>query len=124
MPMTAWEAGEVAGSPPSKAAPSSGTRAAPIDVPVPVGLVIGVRLAPGVTVMLDDADRTPTSDEVAALRHATQPLLAELAVLGLTGGSHRAGHPHHRDPAQDALDARHAGNAHAPDPTDPSTLEG
>ncbi|MGI5159688.1 MerR family transcriptional regulator [Microbispora sp. CA-102843] len=45
----------------------------------------GVRLAPGVTVLLDPAHRVPEGHEVAALRRAAAPLLAALATLGLAG---------------------------------------
>ncbi|GIH68133.1 MerR family transcriptional regulator [Sphaerimonospora thailandensis] len=61
------------------AAPAPETGSAPPD-----GVVFGVRLTPGVTVMLDGAGRTPTPDEAAAIRLAAGPLLAALTELGLT----------------------------------------
>jgi hypothetical protein len=48
-------------------------------------VVHGVRLAPGVTVLLDPAHRVPDAHEVAALRQAAAPLLTTLATLGLAG---------------------------------------
>ncbi|MEU8249396.1 helix-turn-helix domain-containing protein [Nonomuraea sp. NPDC048916] len=42
------------------------------------GLVRGVRLATGVTLVLDDAGRTPTSDDIKAVLTAAGPLLAAL----------------------------------------------
>ncbi|MEN3535660.1 MerR family transcriptional regulator [Microbispora sp. ZYX-F-249] len=52
-------------------------------------VVHGVRLAPGVTVLLDSAHRAPDGHEVAALRRAAAPLLTALATLGLAGPFHR-----------------------------------
>jgi len=43
------------------------------------GLVHGIRLAPGVTLLLEDADHEPGPDEVAGIVNAAGPLLAELA---------------------------------------------
>ncbi|WP_259400562.1 helix-turn-helix domain-containing protein [Microbispora sp. H13382] len=54
------------------------------DIVVP-DVVHGVRLAPGVTVLLDPAHRAPDGHEVAALRRAAAPLLTALATLGLAG---------------------------------------
>ncbi|WP_169978660.1 MerR family transcriptional regulator [Microbispora sp. H10836] len=54
------------------------------DIVVP-DIVHGVRLAPGVTVLLDPAHRAPDGHEVAALRRAAAPLLTALATLGLAG---------------------------------------
>ncbi|MGW5260047.1 MerR family transcriptional regulator [Microbispora sp. NPDC004025] len=51
-------------------------------------VVHGVRLAPGVTVLLDPAHRAPDGHEVAALRRAAAPLLTALATLGLAGPFH------------------------------------
>ncbi|WP_260614744.1 helix-turn-helix domain-containing protein [Microbispora sp. KK1-11] len=48
-------------------------------------VVHGVRLAPGVTVLLDPAHRVPDGHDVAALRRAAAPLLTALATLGLAG---------------------------------------
>ncbi len=39
----------------------------------------GVRLAPGVTLLLEDAGRGPGPDDVTEILNAAQPLLAELA---------------------------------------------
>lgn len=44
-------------------------------------LVHGVRLAPGVTLMVDGWHRTPSGDDVATLLEAARPLLAALASL-------------------------------------------
>jgi DNA-binding transcriptional MerR regulator len=49
----------------------------------PTGLVHGVRLAPGVTLLLESAGREPGPDDVTEIVHAAQPLLAELASRGL-----------------------------------------
>jgi hypothetical protein len=54
------------------------------DLPEPPDIVHGVRLAPGVTLLLDQARHAPASGEVAALRTAAEPLLAALAALGLS----------------------------------------
>jgi len=43
------------------------------------GLVHGIRLAPGVTLLLEDADHEPGPDEMAGIVNAAGPLLAELA---------------------------------------------
>jgi DNA-binding transcriptional MerR regulator len=43
------------------------------------GLVRGVRLAPGVTLLLEDTDREPGPDDVAEIVSAARPLLEELA---------------------------------------------
>jgi len=45
----------------------------------PTGLVHGVRLAPGVTLLLESAGREPGPDDVTEIVRAAQPLLAELA---------------------------------------------
>jgi DNA-binding transcriptional MerR regulator len=50
---------------------------------LPAGLVRGVRLAPGVTLLLEGADREPSPDDVIAIADAAQPLLGELASRGL-----------------------------------------
>ncbi|XVQ88730.1 MerR family transcriptional regulator [Microbispora siamensis] len=57
-------------------------------------VVHGVRLAPGVTVLLDPAHRIPDGHEVAALRRAAAPLLTALATLGLAGPFEGAHHTH------------------------------
>ena len=54
----------------------------------PGGLVHGVRLAPGVTLLLEDAGRGPGPDDVTEILIAAQPLLEELARRRL-----RAEHP-------------------------------
>jgi DNA-binding transcriptional MerR regulator len=43
------------------------------------GLVYGVRLGPGVTLLLEGADRKPGPDDVAEIINAARPLLEELA---------------------------------------------
>jgi DNA-binding transcriptional MerR regulator len=45
----------------------------------PTGLVHGVRLAPGVMLLLEGAGREPGPDDVTEIVRAAQPLLAELA---------------------------------------------
>ncbi|GAA3802405.1 hypothetical protein GCM10022226_22780 [Sphaerisporangium flaviroseum] len=54
--------------------------------PHPAGLVHGLRLAPGVTLMLEG--RAPSSDDIAALQEAAAPLLAVLRDRGLSGPLH------------------------------------
>jgi DNA-binding transcriptional MerR regulator len=61
--------------PASAAAARGGTGAAGR----PGGLVHGVRLAPGVTLLLESAGREPGPDDVTEIVRAAQPLLAELA---------------------------------------------
>ena len=52
--------------------------------PVPAAdLVTAIRLAPGVTVVLDAPRRTATGDDLAAIRAASNPLLETLAERGL-----------------------------------------
>ncbi|MFC6075458.1 MerR family transcriptional regulator [Microbispora bryophytorum] len=60
------------------------SNAAPVNASLP-DVVHGVRLAPGVTLLLDPAYRVPDGHEVAALRRAAAPLLTALATLGLAG---------------------------------------
>jgi DNA-binding transcriptional MerR regulator len=43
------------------------------------GIVHGIRLAPGVTLLLEDGGREPGPDDVTAIVNAAGPLLAELA---------------------------------------------
>ncbi|MEW9527914.1 helix-turn-helix domain-containing protein [Microbispora sp. NPDC049125] len=64
--------------------------ARPAAASTPDVVLHGVRLAPGVTVLLDDTGHALTPDEVAALRLAAGPLLAALATLGLAGRSDHA----------------------------------
>lgn len=47
------------------------------------GLVHGVRLAPGVMLLLEGADREPGPDDVTEIVNAARPLLRELADRGL-----------------------------------------
>jgi DNA-binding transcriptional MerR regulator len=47
------------------------------------GLVHGLRLAPGVMLLLEAADREPAPDDVTAILTAAQPLLNVLAERGL-----------------------------------------
>jgi DNA-binding transcriptional MerR regulator len=54
------------------------------------GLVRGVRLAPGVTLLLEGVEREPGLDDVTEIINAARPLLAELASRRLRM---RAGHP-------------------------------
>ena len=49
----------------------------------PGGLVHGVRLAPGVMLLLDGADREPGPDEVTEIVNAARPLVRKLADRGL-----------------------------------------
>ncbi|MDF5758460.1 helix-turn-helix domain-containing protein [Spongiactinospora sp. TRM90649] len=49
-----------------------------------VRAVQGVRLAPGVVLLLDGAERAPSAADVAAIAEAAGPLLAVLAERGLT----------------------------------------
>ncbi|MEU8102686.1 helix-turn-helix domain-containing protein [Nonomuraea muscovyensis] len=58
-----------AGEGPAAGGPVAGT---------PPGPVTGVRIAPGVTLVLDRAGRTPTPDDVHAVLAAAEPLLAVL----------------------------------------------
>ncbi|NUW39984.1 helix-turn-helix domain-containing protein [Nonomuraea rhodomycinica] len=74
------------GRAPSPAAPRPGGHdeprlrgpgAAPEPAP-PGGLVRGIRLAPGVTLVLDGSGRVPSTDDVQAVLGAAAPLLAVL----------------------------------------------
>ena len=51
--------------------------------PGPSRLVHGIRLAPGVTLLLEGADREPGPDDLTAIVNAARPLLEELASRGL-----------------------------------------
>ncbi|WP_055481857.1 MerR family transcriptional regulator [Sphaerimonospora mesophila] len=66
---------------PAAAVPAAET--APITSDASLDVVFGVRLAPGVTVLLEG--RTPTPEELAAIGRAAGPLLATLTELGLGG---------------------------------------
>ncbi|MEU7885141.1 MerR family transcriptional regulator [Microbispora bryophytorum] len=81
------------------------SNAAPVNASLP-DVVHGVRLAPGVTVLLDPAYRFPDGHDVAALRRAAAPLLTALATLGLTGPFDGAHAIHDADATHDvpALD--------------------
>jgi hypothetical protein len=46
-------------------------------------LVQGIRLEPGVTLLLEGADREPGPDDLPAIVNAARPLLEELASRGL-----------------------------------------
>jgi DNA-binding transcriptional MerR regulator len=62
-------------------APPAGRDAAPPagrDTVPGVGIVHGVRLAPGVTLLLEGGDRGPGSDDVTEIIEAARPLLEEL----------------------------------------------
>ncbi|MEV7968578.1 MerR family transcriptional regulator [Sphaerisporangium sp. NPDC088356] len=61
--------------------------------PRPAGLVHGVRLAPGVTLLLDGP--APSPGDVAALQEAAAPLLTVLRDRGLSGSA--VIHPIHHD---------------------------
>jgi hypothetical protein len=54
------------------------------------GLVHGIRLAPGVMLLLDSADREPGPEDMAGIMNAAWPLLRELASRGLGASG-----PHH-----------------------------
>lgn len=66
---------------PAAAVPAAET--APVTSDASLDVVFGVRLAPGVTVLLEG--RTPTPEELAAIGRAAGPLLATLTELGLGG---------------------------------------
>ena len=50
----------------------------------PAGLVHGVRLAPGVMLLIEGADREPGPDDVTEILNAARPLVRELADRGLS----------------------------------------
>jgi len=50
------------------------------------GLVHGIRLAPGVVLLLEDGGREPGPDDVTEIVNAARPLLEELASRRLTSG--------------------------------------
>jgi hypothetical protein len=47
------------------------------------GLVYGIRLAPGVLLLLDGAHREPGPEDITAIENAARPLVSELASRGL-----------------------------------------
>jgi DNA-binding transcriptional MerR regulator len=55
------------------------------------GLVYGIRLAPGVTVLLEGTDREPGPDDLTEIANAAEPLLRELASRGFRAFG--PGHP-------------------------------
>ncbi|MGH3202078.1 MAG: MerR family transcriptional regulator [Streptosporangiaceae bacterium] len=55
------------------------------------GLVHGIRLAPGVVLLLEDGGREPGPDDVTEIVNAARPLLEELASRGLRAAG--PGHP-------------------------------
>jgi DNA-binding transcriptional MerR regulator len=65
---------------PSTASPAGRDTAPPAgrDTVPGVGIVHGVRLAPGVTLLLEGGDRGPGSDDVTEIIEAARPLLEEL----------------------------------------------
>ncbi|NGN66648.1 MerR family transcriptional regulator [Streptomyces sp. A7024] len=67
-------------------AATDATAEPPTDPPraEPPTVTPAVRLAPGVTLVLDDAGRPPAPDDLAALADAAAPLLAALRARGLT----------------------------------------
>jgi DNA-binding transcriptional MerR regulator len=75
-----------AGSPPVAPAVAEEPRspAPPAQPAQPAVIVHGVRLAAGVTVLLDGGGRTPSSDDLAEITAASAALLAVLRERGLT----------------------------------------
>jgi DNA-binding transcriptional MerR regulator len=74
--------GPAAGAP-EAAGPDAG-RGAVSGRPQRTGLVCGVRLAPGVTLLLDGAEREPGPEDLAVIAAAAGPLLEVLASAGLS----------------------------------------
>lgn len=72
--------------PPVAEASTAGTDSGDAGVP-PAGLVRGIRLAPGVTLLLDGADREPGPDDMTAIANAARSLLRELASRGLAAST-------------------------------------
>jgi len=79
-------------------APSTGTDEDGTDVP-PASLVYGIRLAPGLTLLLDGPDREPGPEDMTRIVNAARPLLEELASRGLAASAAR--HPTELDNPQD-----------------------
>ncbi|MFZ2044472.1 MAG: MerR family transcriptional regulator [Trebonia sp.] len=69
-------------------APSTGTDEDGTDVP-PASLVYGIRLAPGLTLLLDGPDREPGPEDVTRIVNAARPLLEELVSRGLAASASR-----------------------------------
>lgn len=69
-------------------APSTGTDEDGTDVP-PASLVYGIRLAPGLTLLLDGPDREPGPEDMTRIVNAARPLLEELASRGLAASAAR-----------------------------------
>jgi hypothetical protein len=73
----------------SAAEPSGGIGPPPDPAGWPGGHLadqpLGVRVAPGVILLIEDAARSLGPDDLAAVRQAARPLLSTLARLGLTG---------------------------------------
>jgi DNA-binding transcriptional MerR regulator len=86
-------AGEPTGRPvgPPAAAAAAGGQEGRGGTMAPAGLVHGIRLAPGVTLLLEGAGREPGPDDVTDIVNAAQPLLEELASRRLRAPG--PGHP-------------------------------
>lgn len=73
----------------SAAEPSGGARPRPGPAGWPGGhpadQPLGIRVAPGVILLIEDAARSLRPDDLAAVTQAARPLLSALARLGLTG---------------------------------------
>ena len=85
-------------------ASTAGTDSGDADVPA-AGLVHGIRLAPGVTLLLDAAVTEPGPEDMNAIVTAARPLLRELASRGLGASG-----PHHQ--AEMNYPPMGAGNEH------------
>jgi DNA-binding transcriptional MerR regulator len=72
---------------PAAGAPTAGvpTAGVPTAGAPAAGLVHGIRLAPGVLLLLDGADRQPGPEDMTRIANAARPLLRELASRGLGG---------------------------------------
>jgi hypothetical protein len=69
-------------------APSTDTDEDGTDVP-PASLVYGIRLAPGLTLLLDGTDREPGPEDLTRIVNAARPLLEELVSQGLAASASR-----------------------------------
>jgi DNA-binding transcriptional MerR regulator len=81
-------AAEPAAAEPAAAEPAAAAHGGAAErggVVAPGGLVRGVRLAPGVTLLLDGGGREPDPDDVLEILNAAGPLLAELTRRRLCG---------------------------------------